>query len=187
MRVEKRKLLGAMHDVDAVVDVQRHLARRPGMAGAIDIDHGVAQGGHLVPVRRVFPARDRRLRAQIRAAVGQASAGQFESGVKAQPVEIVAVLIAAGDGQDAGPQDIGHAVLDQVRIARVRDQCGQLVDDAQAPLGGGEKHHATIGGQTPAIEGGDNFLALDGWESERQEGMFGHGGCGSRDRVDCLV
>src|SRR3954471_9236876 len=114
MRVEQRELLRTMHDVDGVVDVQRHLARRAGMAGAIDVDHGVAQGGHLVPVRRVLPARDGRLRAQICTALRKASAGQLESGIAAQMVEIVAVLIAARDGQDAGAQDIGHAVRHKV-------------------------------------------------------------------------
>jgi hypothetical protein len=28
MRVEQRELLRAMHDIDGVVDIQRHLARR---------------------------------------------------------------------------------------------------------------------------------------------------------------
>jgi hypothetical protein len=41
MRVEQRELLRAMHDVDGVVDVQCHLARRADMAGAIDVDQGV--------------------------------------------------------------------------------------------------------------------------------------------------
>ena len=176
-----------MHDIDGVVDVQRHLARRAGMAGAIDVDHGVAHGRHLVPVRRVLPARDGRLRAQICAAVRQASAGQLESGIAAQMVEIVAVLIAAGDGQDAGAQDVGHAVRHKVRIARVGDQGRELVGDPQTPLGGGEQHHAAIGRDASAIERGGDFLARDGWEMERQQAIFGHGGCGSRGRVDRMA
>src|SRR3954447_8861919 len=39
----------------------------------------------------------------------------------------------------------------------------------------------------PRIEGGDHFLALDRWKSERQEGIFGHGGCGSHDHTGCFV
>ena len=70
---------------------------------------------------------------------------------------------------------------------RVSDQCGKLVGDAEAPLGGGQQHHAAIGCETSAIERGDDFLALDGWEIEWQQDIFGHGGCGSRDGVDCLV
>ena len=187
MRVEQRELLCAMHDIDGVVDIQRDLARRAGVAGAIEIDHGVAHGRHLVPGRRILPARHGWLRAQILAAVRQAPTGQLEAGIAAQVIEIVAVLIAAGDGEDAGAQDVGDAMCDEIGIARVGDQSGQLVGDAKAPLGGGEKHHPAIGGEAPAIERGDDFLARNGWEMERQEAIFGHGGCGSRDSVDCLV
>ena len=111
----------------------------------------------------------------------------MKAGIGAQLVEVVAILIAAGDGEDARAQDVGDAVGDEIGIARVGDQRGELVGDAQAPLGGGQQHHAAIGGEAPAIERGDDFLASDGWETERQEGIFGHGGCGSRDGVDCLV
>jgi hypothetical protein len=102
-------------------------------------------------------------------------------------VKVVAVLIAAGDGEDASAQDVGDAVGDEIGIAWVGDQRGQLVGDAQAPLGGGQQHHAASGGEAPTIEPGGDFPALDGWEIERQQGIFGHGGCGSRDGVDWLV
>ena len=75
-------------------------------------------------------------------------------------------------------------MLDEIGIARVGDQGGELIGDAQAPLGGGEQHHAAIGCEAPAIERGGDFLAPDGWEMEREEGIFGHGGCGSRAGVD---
>jgi hypothetical protein len=82
----------------------------------------------------VFPPRYRGLGAQIAAAVGQATAGQLEAGIAAQVIEIVAVLIAAGDGEDAGTQNVGEAVPDAGRIARVGDQGGQLVGDTAAAL-----------------------------------------------------
>jgi len=40
--------------------------------------------------------------AQILAAIRQAAAGQLEAGIAAQVTEVVAVLMAAGDGEDAG-------------------------------------------------------------------------------------
>jgi hypothetical protein len=179
MRVEQRKLLCAMHDVDGAVDVQGDLARRPGVAGAIDVDQGVAHRRYFAPVGRVLPARHGGLRAQIRAAVRKSAAGQFEAGIKAQPVKIVAVLVAARDRQDAGAQDVGHAMLHKMWIARMGDQAGKRVGDPQAALGGGEQRDTAIGRDAPAVERGEDFLARDGWEMERDEGIFGHGGCGS--------
>ena len=125
---------------------------------------------HLVPGRGVFPTRNGWLRAQIVAAVRQASAGQLEARIGAQVVEVVAIFIAAGDGEDPGAQDVGNAVGYQIRIARVGDQRGKLVGDAQAPLGGGEQHHAAIGRQSPAIKCGDDFLASNGWEMRTAAG-----------------
>ena len=185
--VEQRQLLLAVRDVDGVVDVQRHCAWRAGVAGAVDVDHGVAHRRHLASGGRVFPPRHGGLGAQIRAAVGKPTTGQLEAGIAAQTIEIVAILVAARDGEHPRAQDVGHAVRHKVRVARVGDQARKLVGDAQAPLGSGEQHHAAIGCQAPAVEPGGDLLAPDGWEIERQEAIFEHGGCGSRDRVDCLV
>jgi len=49
------------------------------------------------------------------------SAGQLEAGIGAQMIEVVGILIAAGNGKHAGAQNVGHAVGHQQRIARVGD------------------------------------------------------------------
>ncbi len=98
MRVEQRELLMPMDDIDGVVDVQRHGARRTGIAGAIKIDHRVGQAHDLAQIRCVFPARYGRLRAQVATTVGQTPAGELEAGIGAQMIEVVGVLVAAGDG-----------------------------------------------------------------------------------------
>ena len=46
---------------------------------------------------------------------GSRPQASLNAGIAAQVVEVVAVLIAAGDGEDAGAQDVGDAVGDQVR------------------------------------------------------------------------
>ena len=84
-------------------------------------------------------------------------------------VEVVGILVAAGDGEHAGAQDVGDAVRDQQRIALVGDQRGQPVGDAQPPLGSRQQHHAAIGSDASAIERGSDFLASDGWKTERQQ------------------
>ncbi len=52
MRVEQGQLLMAVRDVDGVVDVQRHRGRWAGVAGAIGVEHGVAQAHDLAQGRR---------------------------------------------------------------------------------------------------------------------------------------
>lgn len=59
--------------------------------------------------------------------LGQPPAGQLEAGIDAQMVEVVGILVAASDGEDAGAQDVGDAVRDQQRIALVLDQPGEPV------------------------------------------------------------
>ena len=94
-------------------------------------------------------------------------------------VEVVGVLVTARDGQHARTQDVGDAVRHEQRIARVGDQPGKTIGQADAPLGGGQQHDATIGGDPAAIKGGRDFLAADGWKQERLDRIVGHGGCGS--------
>jgi hypothetical protein len=61
------------------------------------------------------------LRTQIGPAVWQTPTGQLERRVAAQPVEIGGVLIAAGNSEDAGTQDVGQEMDDPVLIAPVRN------------------------------------------------------------------
>ena len=142
----------AVHDIDGVVDVQRDGGRRAGVAGAVDVDHGVGHAHHLAQGRRILPTRHRRLRAQIIAAIGQTPAGQLEAGIGAQMIEIVGVLIAAGDGEHAGAQDVDDTVRHQQRIARIGNQTRQALGDPDAPLGSSQQHHAAIGGEAATIE-----------------------------------
>ena len=94
-------------------------------------------------------------------------------------IEIIAILIAAGDGEHARTQDVGDAVGDAGRIARIGNHGCEFDGDAERLLDGGEQHHAAIGGDATPVEGGGDFLALNRWQRERQQGIFGHGGCGS--------
>jgi len=63
VRVEQGQLLMPVHDIDGVIDVQRHFGRGAWVAGAVGIDHGVGQANDLAQRRRIFPARHGRLRA----------------------------------------------------------------------------------------------------------------------------
>jgi len=94
-------------------------------------------------------------------------------------IEVVGVLVAAGNGQHARAQNVGDAVRDEQRIARISDQRRQALGKAQASFGGGQQHHAAIGGDATAVEGRGDFLAADGWKQERRSRIVEHGGCGS--------
>ena len=144
MRVEQRKLLMAVHDIDGVVDVQRDGDRRAWVARAIGVDHRVGHAHHLAQTGRILPARHRRLRAQIITGIGQTSAGQLEAGIGAQMIEIIGILIAAGDGEHARAQNIDDTVRHQQRIAPIGDQPCQSMRDPHTSLRCGQKHHTAI-------------------------------------------
>ena len=113
------------------------------------------------------------------AAVGQASAGELEVGVGAEMVEVVGILVAAGDGEHAGTQDVGDAVRHEQGIAVIGNQPCQPVSDSQAALGGGQQHDAAVRGDPATVKGGSNLFAAHGWKQERRGRIVGHGGCGS--------
>ena len=96
-------------------------------------------------------------------------------------VEVVGVLIAAGDRQHARAQDVRHAVGYQERVARIGDQRRESPRNPEPALGRGQQQNAAVGRHASAIKGGGDFLAANRWEIERKQGIFGHGGCGSRD------
>ena len=178
MGVEQRELLMAVNDIPRIVDVERHGLRRSRVAGAVEIDHHPHQADQIAQVRCILPARDGRLRAQVPAAIRQAATGQLERRIEPEPIEVVGVFAAAGNGEDAGAQNIGQQMGDPVRIAPVGDYSGELVGDAQPPLRLRQQHDPAIGTDPSAVEGGGDRLAADGGKAERQkfakEGRFFH-------------
>ena len=180
MRIPLRQPLVAVHDVDRVVDVQHHRPRRLRVAPAPDVDERVGEADNLAQRRRILPARDGRLRAQVRPAVGQASARQLEGRVAAQPVEVVAIGIAATDRQHAGAQHIGDRMCDVRGIAPVGNVRRKRVRDFAAAFGQRKQHHAAVGGQPASIKRGCDFLARNRWQAKAELAIVGHGGCGQR-------
>ena len=168
MGVEQRQLLLAVDHVAGVVDVQGDGRGRRGVAGAVEIDHHPPEPDQIAQARRVLQPRDGGLAHQVGAALGQAAAGELERGVGAQVVEIVGILIPAGDRQDARQQDLGQRVHDPARITAVRDHGGELVGNAEPAGGLGQQQDAAIRGQASAIEGGCELLAPNGWKRERE-------------------
>jgi hypothetical protein len=68
---------------------------------------------------------------------------------------------------------------DPVRIAAVRDRPSEPLGDAEPTIGLGEQHDPAIGTDPPAVKGGGDLLAANGWKAERQKVIVGHGGRGA--------
>ena len=111
--------------------------------------------------------------------VGQPPAGELETGIGAQVIEIVRILITAGDGKHAGAQNVGQRMYHPRRVAQIGDPGGKPLGKAEPPLGQGEQHRAAVRCEASAIERSRDLLASDGWQSERQDRIVVHGGGGA--------
>ena len=69
MGVEQRELLMTVNDIHRIVNIERHRYRWGRVAGTIEIDHHAHQADQNAQRRRIFPARDGRLRAEVPAAI----------------------------------------------------------------------------------------------------------------------
>ena len=107
MGVKQRQLLMTVNDIASVVDVEGHRRRLARVRRHPLIDQRVGEADRVLQRRRVLQPRQRRLRTQVRAAFGQPPASKLERWIAAQAVQIVGVLIAAGDREDAGADYVG--------------------------------------------------------------------------------
>ena len=94
-------------------------------------------------------------------------------------IEVVGVLVSAGNRKHARAQDVGDAVSNKQRIARISDQSSKFAGEAYTALGGCQQHDPTIRSKPTAIKSGGNLFASDGWKAKRLDRMIVHGGCGS--------
>jgi len=162
--VEQRELLMPVHDIAGVVDVENDRGGLAFVGGHPLIDERVGQPDRVLQRWRVLQPRQRRLRTQVGARVGQPPASELEGRVDAQGVEIVGVLVTAGNRQDASAHHVGQRVRDARRIAPIGKATRQSFRDRQPLLGHRKQHHAAIRSQSPAIEGGGHRFAANGWK-----------------------
>ncbi len=146
MSVEQRELLMAVDDIAGIIDVERDGCRLARVAIHPCVDQNVGQSDHVAQARGILQPRQRRLGTQIAARVRQPSAGQLECGIGPQMIEVVGVLVAAADREHARAEHIDKAVHDPRRIAPIREHPGQIVGQAETPLGHRQKHHAPVRG-----------------------------------------
>ena len=109
---------------------------------------------------------------------GTRPTASLNSGIAAQAVAIVGVFVAAGDGEHAEAQHLGHRVVDAIRIAPVPQTPGQGCGETETTLGVTQQQQAAVGRQQSAVETRRHLLAADGWKIEGKKGIVGHGGRG---------
>jgi hypothetical protein len=144
VRVEQAHLLRAVHGVERVVHVQHDPARHLAEERAVEIDHGPPHAQQRAFVGQVLQARDGRLRAQRRLVL-KPFHGQLEHRVGAQPVGVVAVLVAGRNHQQAKADDLVKTMHDAPRVTRVRDAGRQASGHVEALLHLTQHQQPTIG------------------------------------------
>ena len=179
MAIPERELLAAVDDIDRLVDVERHRSRRGGIAGAVEIDHDVHHPHQFAGCRRILPAAHRRLAGKTDGAAGQLARRQLEARVVAQMIEIVGILIAAGDRQHPRLQDVGQTMDDAALVAGIGNTARQAPGDAHRALRLSQQQNTAIRCQQPTIERRGHFLAANRWESKTGNAVLGHGGRGT--------
>jgi hypothetical protein len=113
------------------------------------------------------------------AAAGQRARRQLEARVVAQRIEIVGILVAAGNRQDPRLKDVGNTVDDTALVAAIGNATGQTPGNAHRAFRLRQQQHARIRCQPPAIERRRHCLAANGWKSKTGNAIVDHGGRGT--------
>jgi GAF domain-containing protein len=164
MAVPEGELLATVDDIDRLVDIERHRDRRGGIARTVEVDERACQPHQFARRRRILPSAHRRLARQADRAARQLAERQLEPGIVMQTVEIIGILIAAGDRQHASTQDVAEVVDDAALVARVGNAGGKPFCKTKLSLHLRQQQHATVRGQPAAVKGGGHFLAANRWE-----------------------
>ena len=174
--------MSGVSSMSSVISVGRRRKR-----GAELVDQGRRHPHGLPAARHVLQPAHGRLRAQVAAALRAAADGQLQERVLPQPVEIVAVLVAAADRQRTGLDQLDERMLDPGRIAAIRKAVSEPCADAGCALGLAQEQEAAVRGLVAAVEIDCELLAADGWQIERKQRSFGHGGVALRFGREALV
>jgi hypothetical protein len=96
----------------------------------------------------------------------------------AQPIEVVSILVAAGDRGHPRHQHFEHRMSDAVLIAPIRHRAREPPAYTGCALCLSQQQQAAIGGLVAAVKINCEFLTADRWKVEREQRMVVHGGCG---------
>ena len=131
MGVEEGQLLVPMDGIVGVVDIENDAFGNTAKAVAEQVDQGVAHAPQRTPRRCVLQPRQGRLAHQIAAALRQPPAGQLEGRVEAQAIEVVTILVAAGNGEHPRPLSSRVRMIDTLGIAPVDETSGEAIGEPE--------------------------------------------------------
>ena len=98
----------------------------------------------------------------------------------AQPIEVVSILVAAGNRRHPRHQHFEHRMSDATLIAPIRHGVRKPPAHTDRALRLSQQQEAAIGGLVAAVKINCEFLAADRWKVEGKRRIVGHGGCGAR-------
>ena len=158
MGVEQAQLLAAVHRVEGVVDIEddalRHLPER----AAVDVDQSPAQAQQRPRIREVLQPRDGRLRTQVPTR-RQPFERHLEHRIEAQAGGVVGVFVPGRDHQHPEANDVRQGMHGALGITRIVDAGGQTIGHFEPALDLAQNQQTAIGGQTAAVEAGDDLFA----------------------------
>src|SRR5277367_2357684 len=96
----------------------------------------------------------------------------------AQPIEVVSILVAAGDRGHPRHQHFEHRMSDAALIAPIRHRAREPPAYTGRPLRLSQQQQAAIGGLVAAVKINRELLTADRWKVERKQRIVVHGGCG---------
>ena len=104
---------------------------------------------------------------------------ELQQRIVPQPVVVVAVLVAAGDGRGPRHHQLEHRVANAALVTVVGHRIGDPPAHAELPLGLANEQQPGVGRLLAALEIDCELLAPDGCQVELERDILHHGGCGA--------
>ena len=161
MGVEENEFLLAVRRIVRVIDIEHDAARHTGETGAEQVNHSKRHACKSAPGRRVFKTRQCWLGHEVFTRLGPAPARHLECRIDAQCIEIVAVLVPAGDGEHPRSDHVGMGVDDAALITGVRHASAEHRGHAEPLFDLAQNENTAIRGELSGIERGCDVLAAD--------------------------
>jgi hypothetical protein len=143
------------------------------------VNESCTQPRRLGLARCVLKAADGRLRSQRCAALWTAPDSKLHQGIMTQPIEVVSILVAAGNRRYPRHHHFEHLVSDATRIASIRHGVRNPPAHTERALLFPQQQQAAVGTLATAVKINCDFLAADGWKVNGKRRIVSHGGCGA--------
>ena len=174
--IPKGELLVAVDHVAGVIDVERHRLGFGRIAVAVDGNHRAHQPCQLPCGRGVLPPAHRRLTGETWSRPRQLAQRQAEAGIIAQGVEVIGILVAAGDRKDPRAQDVIKRMDHPGGIAPISDAGSKPFANPYLSLGLRQQQHPAVRSQPAAVKRDGHLFATHRWKAKDRHAIVNGGG-----------